>query len=475
MAKQRSNHRKKNRFLLCAALLLLCGIGAEGVLLYRRAAQPAESSAAEGQPVRDPAAELTDALRREDYAAAEELLRNDVSGASVPEEAVQLLTDRAKAVCADYDAEKISFTDANTALQAIMKPEIPAVREAVQPMREELRLREAARTCYRKAADLAAAGEYQKAAAQYRLIPKTETALYADAQEQIGICMKRLQAETEAEAEAMIAAGEYDAAAELLQKALLDLPEAQDLQEQLDAAAKKQQAAALHEHLKAARIRFDAKDYPAAFAALRELPELPETPHIMQSYQKMYQLRLQTETLALLEAGKLEEAESMIAEAEEILPKRELPAQLRTELAAYMPVQLSALEAGEFADFSLSETALTDAAGTEYPADGNLYLTYDGDLTGRQRSSGEFRTNGQYSHLSLTAAPKDDFSAEFVFLEISGDGKQLETYAVSKENGVLHIDLDITGIQLLRLRVQPYRQEDLRNSGVILAEGTVRK
>ena len=50
----------------------------------------------------------------------------------------------------------------------------------------------------------------------------------------------------------------------------------------------------------------------------------------------------------------------------------------------------------------------------------------------------------------------------------------LETYAVSRKNGVLHIDLDITGAKTLRLRVKPSgTDEDLRNAGVIIADAKV--
>ncbi|MBR4201945.1 MAG: hypothetical protein IKQ91_11885 [Oscillospiraceae bacterium] len=475
MAKRRKKSRQHSLLLPLIAVMLFFGIAAEGFLLYQRFRQPPQLPAAEFQSERNPEQALTDALQNGDYTAAAGILQADFADADVPQKAVQLLQKQTEAVCADYDS---GSTDAETALQilqAIRTLEIPAVSEDSAECAEQIRLHEAAKSCMQKAAAYAEAGEYEKAVQQYRFIPKTEKTLYADAQKQISVCNARRLAETEAKAETLCAAEDYDAAADLLKQVMLDLPDADALQEKLDAITEKQQSAALHTHLKEARLRFDEQDYPAAFAALRQLPDVPETAPVTEAYRKMYLLHLQSEAHALMQSGKLDDAEAMIAAAEQLVPESELPAMLRTELAAYQPVSLSALETSEFADFSLSGEALTDAAGTEYPADGNLYLSYEGDLSGRQRSSAEFRTNGLYSRLNLTAAPKDDFAAEIVFLEISGDGKRLETYAVSVENGCLQIELDITGVQVLRLRVQPYGQDDLRHAGVILADGTVRK
>ena len=77
--------------------------------------------------------------------------------------------------------------------------------------------------------------------------------------------------------------------------------------------------------------------------------------------------------------------------------------------------------------------------------------------------------------LTLTALPLDTFEKDtLVLLEISSKGRVLETYAVSRANGVLHIDLDITGAEVLRLRVKPSGiDEDLRSASVIIAGAKV--
>lgn len=475
MAQAKKRTISSRGLLLLCIPLLLAGIAAEGVFLLRRPEQPV-AGLSQQSSVRDPEHELTDALRGGDYDAAELLLETDFFDVPVPEQAVQMLTEQAAAVHAAYLDGTADADTAEAALRRFLAMDIPALTDAAAPLLEEVRLHEAALSCQKLAAAYAAAGDHQKAMEQYDLIPKTERELYADAQTQIAACAAEYQAETAAEAEAFLAAADYAAAESLLKKALQIVPEAADLQALLERSEQRQQAEVLHTVMQSARSSFDAGAYTDAFAALRTLPESTEAVHIAESYRTMYLLHLQTDTMKLLRRGEWEAAAAQIAEAEQLFPDASEPAALRTELAAYLPVTLSALEAGEQSDFMQAEAALTDCCGTEYTAeDGNLYDSYDGDLTGRKRSSAEFQTNGLYSVLTLTAAPMATFSADAVLLEISGDGKKIELYTVTRETGALHIELDITGVQTLRIQVMPFGRDDLRNAGVIFAEGTVRK
>ena len=320
MAKRRTRSKSRSRFLLCIAILLLCGIAAEGFLLYHRAHPPV--IAAESQPERNPAWELNEALRGCDYSAAAAILQSDFTDKEIPEKAVQLLRTQTDEIRTAYEAGDTAADDALRSLRAIAELKVPAVSEDAAAAVEQIRMHEAACACQQQAAAFAAAGDYAKAIAQYQLIPKEETALYADAQKQIEICSDQRLAHAVAEADRLCAAEDYAAAAELLKQRLADMPEADVLREKLDeitetrnAVTKKQQDAELHEQLKSARTAFDAKDYSAAFEALQKIPDMPEKTPVTENYRKMYLLHLQTETRTLLKEGKLVEAEKMIAES----------------------------------------------------------------------------------------------------------------------------------------------------------------
>lgn len=463
-------------WLLC--ILLTVGIAAEGILLHRRitAQPPADTAETESESVCNPEQELLDTLRSEDYDTAALLLAANYADTPIPEAALSLLQSQADAA---YDAYTQGISDAAAAqntLRRILAAEIAEVSGHVTPLLEKIRLHEAALSCQKTAAAYAAAGDYPKAMAQYALIPKTEQTLYADAQTQIEACAAQYQAETAAAAEEAFRTADYETAETLLKNALQILPESDALQSQLEQITQRQQSAAVHTALQAARQHFDAHDYTEAIAALEALPDTEEAQHIAASYRALYLLRLQTDTLSLLHQGDTDAAAALLAEAETLYPDAAEIATLQTELVTYLPVALSALNAGEPIDFSQAESPLRDLRGTEYSAaEGNLYCSYDGTRSGRQSSSAEFDTNGGYSLLTLTAAPLETFSADAVLLEISGDGRKIEAYTITRETGALPIRLDISGVRTLRIRVLPIGQDDLRNAGVIIADANVKK
>lgn len=468
--------RRIGLWLLC--ILLTVGIAAEGVLLHRRlAAQPPAETAETGSvPARDPEQELLDTLRSEDYDTAALLLTTDFADAPIPEDAVSLLQSQADAA---YDAYTAGIADADiarTALRCILTTEIAEVGEHVTPLLEKIRLHEAALSCQKTAAAYAAAGDYPKAMAQYAYIPKTEQALYADAQAQIETCAAQYEAETAAAAEEALRTADYEAAEALLKTALQILPESDGLQSQLEQITQRQQSAAVHTALQAARQHFDAHDYTEAFAALEALPDTEEAQHIAASYRALYLLRLQTDTLSLLHLGDTDAAAALLAEAEQLCPDAAELAALQTELVSFLPVALPVPEEDDLIDFTRAEAPLKDINGTEYSAaEGNLYCSYDGTLSGRQSSSAEFHIGGGYSLLTLTATPLEQFSADAVLLEISGDGRQINAYTITRETGALQILLDISGVQTLRIRVLPIGRDDLRNAGIIIAAANVKK
>lgn len=469
-----TSKRRLTLWLLC--ILLLGGIAAEGALLHRRMSAKPPADTAESEPVRDPVHELTEALRCADYDTAALLLAADFADTAPPAEAAALLQSQADEAYAAYTAGISEADTALAALRRILAMGLDEVNAYVTPLSEEIRLHEAALSCQKTAAAYASAGDYPKAMAQYALIPKTERTLYAEAQAQIAACAEQLRTETAAAAEEALRTEDYTTAETLLKTAMQYLPEADDLQAQLDRITQRKQSAAIHAALLSARRSLDAHDYTEALTALEALPQTEEAQHIAASYRALYLLRLQTDTMTLLHQGDTDAAAALLAEAEQLVPDAAELAVLQAELVTYLPVALSAQETGELIDFVQADSPLTDTHGTEYSAEnGNLYCSYDGTLTGRRSSSAEFHINGGYSLLTLTAAPLETFSADAVLLEISGDGRQIEAYTLTGKTGALPITLNITGVQTLRIRVLPIGQEDLRSAGVIIAEANVRK
>lgn len=476
MAEQAQNIGRRTLLSGCI-VLLLCGIAAECFLLFLPEA-PGSSvqQTLSSQAERDPAKELTDALRQRDYDAAAMLLETDLAEEAPPEEALTLLQEQIAAIRADYAAGSLDGKSAANALRTVEALGISEASEAAASALEQIRLHEAALLCSKNADAYAAAGDYTNAIAQYQRIPRTETELFSAAKAQIAACKAQLVSLTAERAAAALSDTNYESAEQLLRNALETVSEDETLIALLEKTVSAQKQITQLTALQQARVQFDAGEYTAAFETLSTLPESQDSAQIAGSYRAMYLLHLQTETETLLKSGEAEKAAEMLTEAEELVPDAEILTQLRAEAESYAPVPLGQLEIEDLADFSLAETAMQDCFGTEYSAeDGNLFYSYEGTLTGRQSSSAVFLTDGGYSRLTVKAAPLEDFSAGTVLLEISADGRMLETYAISRESGVLTVKLDITGAKRIRLRVFPYGNADLRAAGVLLAEGTVQK
>ncbi len=492
-AEQRNAHARRRRtILLLCIVLLLCGVGAEGYLLIRRAGNAI--------PVvqRDPAAELTGAVRIGDFETAKLIRLTDFPDGIVPDSVTETITAQAQAV---RDAYFNGLTDAESAkalTASITALGIPALTDAVQPLAEEIRIREAWLLIIKKADASFAAGNYADAYTQYGRIPHSEKELQQQIEPNYTQSAALLHAQAQAAADAAEQDHDYDKALRQLNQTLQILGSDAELEARL---ADVRQHQIVYQYLQAcqqARMHFDAGEYAAAADALSGIPEtiwdaaarsdvqLHDQKDVypyysmlcdtMQSYQDTY-FRMLTQKLHMLLAdGDLTQAQTLAAEAETLYPEAEQLAAVQALIQQAAPRELISLGEPELSDFTAAESALTGSDGKTYEsASGNLFYSYDGTLSGRKSCSAEFQLDGAYRRLTLTALPLDTFAKDtVVLLEISSGGRILETYAVSRKNGVLHIDLDITGVKMLRLRVKPSGiDEDLRNAGVIIADAKV--
>jgi hypothetical protein len=478
---------KKQRILLLSLCILLAGgIAAEGVLISRKmhiepvSVSSAAGSDSESSAEHDPEQELLDNIRAGDYTTVNDLLRAFYEDVPVPESVTEALSKRIAQLKAAYQDGSADAESVQTELRSIAMLPLPGVSESAKAVLESVRLQAAALTIYQQAEKYAAAGDYAAAIEEFGLVPKTEKELAEKAKKRIAECQQMLRESAAETAKQAFAAGDYDTALQTLDDALRILEQDEKLTELLNEIVKEESTGLRRALLLDAGTLFGKGNYAGAFAKLRDLPDVLAADTIIQSaaasYQQKYLRELPYTVSALLDRGDFNDAEARVSEAESLFPDAETVPALRALIADYQPQKLSALETGDFADFSASETARTDILGNTYDADGNLYCSYDGDASGRQVSSGTFITGGKYTKLSLTAAPLDGFDPNrTVFLEISADGKPLETYTVTAATGVLHIRLNISGAKKISFRVLPAGTEDLRSTALLLADGIVSK
>ena len=470
--------RCKTILLLCM-LLLIGGIGAEGYLLLRRAENGIRIIG------RDPAAELLDAVRSRNYETARILRLTDYPDGNVPEEITAELTAQAQEIRDNYFAGNTDADSAKSQIQAIIQLDISSLTETVQSFYEEIRTREAWMLLIQKADAAYAAGDYTAAFQLYRKLPKNDQSLlpyYQEQLEQNTVCLTWQKVKDISAAEQN---HDYDTAISLAENMLRLYDGKSDFWEAfLSAVQKNQQQYQYLDACRNTRICFDSGEYTKAFEVLQSLSDtLPDdSPYdalladTRQSYEDAYFRMRSLQMQTLLKEGDLTQAEQIVIEAETLFPNVPEPAAFREQLRQAAPQELIAFGEPVLSDFTQTDAALTGSDGRTYQSEsGNLFCSYEGKASGRKSCSAVFRIGGGFRRLMLTAVPLDSFADDLtVLLTVSADEKELETYAVSRKNGVLHIDLDITGSDRISLRVKPSGTDaDLRSAGVILADARV--
>ena len=468
--------RRRRAVLLLCIVLLLGGIGAEGFFLIRRA----ENSILTVQ--RDPAGELLDAVQRGDYDSARLIRLTDFPDGDVPERVTEQLNAQAQAIRDAYFAEQTDAESAKALLQTLIDLDISAVTDTAKPLSEDVQIHEMWLKMIQKANASYEAGDYADAFTLYRKLPTDDKSLYPYYEEQkahasIYLTLQTMEDVADAEKQ-----NDYDTAISLIENIIRLYGGKGGLWEGvLSDVTQHQQQYQYLEACRNARIFFDSGEFAKAFDALRSLPDaVRETYPVddtLQSYRDSYFRILPVTVENLLGDGDTAKAEQLAAEAQALFPDAAEPAAMLEQIRLAVPKELIAFGEPALSDFTAADTELTGSDGKTYQSEtGNLYCSYDGVLSGRKSCTAEFRIGDGYRRLTLTAVPLKGFDPDATVLLEIGDGrKELKIYAITKKGGALHIDLDISGAETLRLCIKPAAgAEDLRNAGVIIADACVR-
>ena len=400
--------------------------------------------------------------------------RGDTAKAQILE-ALLAETDK---LYADYSAGRTSYAEAAAEIRSMESLGAENVTARADKYLAAMEKTEASRQALAAAQKAEQSGDDAGAIRQYRLVTQADAEAYRTAKDALSAAEERLR--TQALADAAEAGDDYDTGLAALEKALDVLPGDEALTAAQHQTAERRAVTVRHTAMQRARTAADQNQYPDAFAALdNALNTLPEDPLLTFARQNLAARYLQyvpEQAVRLAGQSKTADAEALLKEAQSLFPDAPQLQTLRQTLDGYKPQKLSMMQTGEFVEFYRAEETLTDRRGSTYPADGNLYYSYDGAQTGRRSSGGEFQLNGQYSLLTLTAAPLKSYTAEnSVILEIYGDGKLLRSFPFDRNAAALHVSADVSGVRTLRLRVYPIGAPDLEHAGILIADGAVQK
>ena len=401
-------------------------------------------------------------------------------GIEPPERLTAALRAELDAAYAAYLAGDASYADAVRSIRGLQKLGISALQEPTEKYLTAAEKTAAARQAFSAAQEAEQRGDDAEAIRQYRLVTKDDETCFRAAEQALPAAEARLREKALAAAAEQDAAADYDAEIAGLEQACAVLEHDEILQTAYRQAVSRRTVTLRHTAMQHARISADQQDYKAAFAALAEglsgLPDDALLQYVQQNLRARYIQYVQEQTALRANQGKTAEAEALLTEAESLLPDAPELETVRQNLNTYQPQKLSMTGTADLNEFFKAEQTLTDRRGTEYAADGNLYYSFDEAATGRRYASADFTLNGQYGVLTLTVAPLASYTAEnSVILEITGDGKELRTVLIDKNAAAQQIRTDVSGVKTLRLRVYPIGAPDLRNAGILVADGSVQK
>ncbi len=463
--KKQAPSGRKNAGSVCIAVLL-CVLAAECVLLV--------------QQHRDRPFGALRAVQTERITDPKTVYLTHFRGDAPNAQILDALLAETDKLYADYCAGRTSYAKAAAKLRSMKTLGAEDVTARAEKHLAAMEKTEASRQALAAAQKVEQSGDDAGAIRQYRLVTQADAEAYRTAKDALSAAENRLRTKALADAAEAAAAAEYDTALDVLTQALTVLPGDETLTAAQHQTADRRALTVRHTAMQRARIAADQNQYPEAFAALNgaleALPGDTLLEFVRQNLTARYLQFVPEQAVTLADQGKTEQADALLKEAQALFPDTPQLQTLRQTLDGYKPQKLSLMQNGELVEFYKAEEQLTDRRGSTYPADGNLYYSYDGAQTGRRSSSGEFQLDGQYSLLTLTAAPLQSYTAEnSVILEIYGDGKLLRSFPFDRDTAALHVQADVSGVRTLRLRVYPISAPDLEHAGILIADAAVRK
>lgn len=453
------------QILLILLIVAAIGFAVGDLFLYARQHSPGQT--------------LFRVVQAEEYDTAKEICQNYYQDTPVPENVLTVLLANLTICRRECFSGQIDLESGEQKLQTLRGLGIPELTAQTDLVIAELHSVIESREAFALAEQYEAGGDEVSAIRQYRLVSETDTACYSLAQSRITACRERYRESQLTAIAAYESEGDYDNAISAISQTISVLGTDQELSAMLAADEQEKLSGKKAKVLEEARNSADQGNLSAAMTALRAmqtvLPDDAELASAIAGYEKDYLRMVQTVAGELSKNGDREMALRLLEEAEQLVPGADELVEVRQLLAAYVPVMLSDLNSRNFSDFTAAAAPLTAVDGTMYAAS-NLFQSYDDDMTGRQYSSGEFHLDGAFTVFTMTIAPMESFAeGKTVILEITGDGKPVESYTINRNTGVLRITPDVTGIKWLKLRVYPVGAEDLQSVGLILADGTVQK
>lgn len=215
--KKKKKSKVKRVFVTIMVFIIIGGIGA-GVVYFNPGGILDEIPLVENL-VGDSAADVIAALEDGDYDAAIRLAEY------IDDDALQRrLETRLDTLESEFGDENIEFAALSMELDAIGRMNVPGLSSKLNATRESVTSLNASRVAFSSAEELSAEGNYAAAIAQYRLVihddPNFERAAHG-----ISRATEAFRSNALAEADALVAEGDYDGALRSLDSALQTIPD----------------------------------------------------------------------------------------------------------------------------------------------------------------------------------------------------------------------------------------------------------
>lgn len=205
----------------------------------------------------------------------------------------------------------------------------------------------------------------------------------------------------------------------------------------------------------------DSSDYVQALAILNSVKDkTSEMEKLITDYSKKYENSIIEQANSLITGGKLDDANSLIKDALNILPDSQiLKNKLQEVEKSYPQNMLEIVPAYQNGGNTYMEYVASKNGATEYFSMGGIKytdgMTFNADYNiFNDISWAIYNLDGKYNSLEFTTCHVDGtYNGDETYLQIFYDGKLKEEIPLSPDMSPKPISLDITGVNQLKIQV----------------------
>lgn len=452
--KKKMSKGKKALVGLCAAGVIIIGLGAAGTVFY----------------FTSPARKIAVRFQDGEYTEISSIYNGEIKGNFIQETLLdKLMTSEVADVIAEFKSGSMDYAQAQEKLTTAQGLNISGLKKDIEDSLEMLDSLNSSITAYEKAEQYYAAGQYSQAIEEYSNVIE-EDDNYEDAQSKIEECVDTYKKDILAKTEGPEEYEEYENALSLVQVALDVLPDDKELKERESELQKNYAQKLKSEALTNGTQYISDGKYDEIFElldqALEANPNDSELTNLYNTAVTSFEDYAAATVDGYVQNEQFGEAYTFLNKAEDILPDSEKITELRSQVRDAVPVKLSEMKISDSDRFEAADelSVKEDVIGNVY-SPGNLYIStsYHG------KSYATCYLNSGYTKLKGVIAVADNCDQVIGEFTIYGDNGQIlyTSGDMSRTTAPIAIDINVEGVKWITIAAET---EEFSNFVVLVSD-----